>query len=88
MIQLYLEPPGLAVERPARTLVAFRRVQLAAAEQRRISLEVPLRHLAFFDPEQDGFRLEAGHHRLVVAHHSEDPGLACALELQGGWLGP
>ena len=88
VIQLYLEPPGLAVERPARTLVAFRRVQLAAAEQRRISLEVPLRHLAFFDPEQDGFRLEAGHHRLVVAHHSEDPGLACTLELQGGWLGP
>ena len=88
VVQVYLEPPGLAVERPPRTLVAFQRVPLQAGESRRISLAVPLRRLAFFDEQRDGFVLEGGRHRLVLAQHSEDPGLACELELQAGWVGP
>ena len=88
VVQVYLEPPGLAVERPPRTLVAFQRVPLQAGESRRISLAVPLRRLAFFDEQRDGFVLEGGHHRLVLAQHSEDPGLACGLDLQETWLGP
>ena len=88
VVQVYLEPPGLAVERPPRTLVAFQRVPLAPGESRRISLEVPPRRLAFFDEQRDGFVLEGGRHRLVVAQHSEDPGLMCELELQPDWVGP
>jgi beta-glucosidase len=88
VVQVYLEPPGLAVERPPRTLVAFQRVPLAPGESRRISLEVPPRRLAFFDEQRDGFVLEGGRHRLVVAQHSEDPGLVCELELQPDWVGP
>jgi beta-glucosidase len=87
VVQVYLEPPGQAVQRPARTLVAFARVPLAAGACQRITLEIPLRRLAFFDVHQDGFVIEAGIHRLVVARHSEDPGLACEVLLGATFLG-
>ena len=88
VVQIYLEPPGLSVARPARTLVAFARVPLMAGEKQYLTLTIPLRRLAFFDVVQDGFALEAGVHRLVVARHSDDPGLVCALALEATFLGP
>ena len=88
VVQIYLEPPGLSVQRPLRTLVAFARVPLAAGESQRLALTIPLRRLAFFDIARDGFALEAGVHRLVVARHSDDPGLVCELELEATLLDP
>ncbi len=88
VVQLYLEPPGQAVERPRRSLVAFARLELAAGEARTVTLQGPWRQLAFFDEGQDGFVLEAGLHRLVAARHSDEAGLVCELPLEGGWLGP
>ncbi|WP_322775369.1 beta-glucosidase family protein [Synechococcus sp. CBW1107] len=82
VVQLYLEPPARELERPARTLVAFERLLLAAGEARRITLAIQLRACATFDPAQDGFVTEEGVHRLVVARHVEDEGLAVALELE------
>ena len=87
VVQIYLEPPGQAVQRPARSLVAFARVPLAAAACQRITLTIPLHRLAFFDVDQDGFQIEAGIHRLVVARHCEDPGLALELLLEATFLG-
>ncbi|MFO0136898.1 MAG: glycoside hydrolase family 3 C-terminal domain-containing protein, partial [Cyanobacteriota bacterium] len=87
VLQIYLEPPGQAVQRPARTLVAFARVPLAAGACQRIRLTIPLHRLAFFDITQDGFMIEAGIHRLVLARHCEDPGLAIELLLEATFLG-
>jgi beta-glucosidase len=86
--QVYLEPPAGGMERPRRTLVAFRWVELAAEERRPVSLAIPLRRLACFDTERDGSVLEAGVHRLVVAWHAGDPGLAVELELAAAFIGP
>jgi beta-glucosidase len=88
VVQVYLEPPGREVERAPRSLVAFARLHLAPAERRHARLSIPLRRLAWFDPDRDGFVLEPGLHRLVVARHADDPGLAVALELQAAFLGP
>ena len=87
VLQIYLEPPGQAVQRPARVLVAFVRVPLAAGACQRITLTIPLHRLAFFDIHQDGFQIEAGIHRLVVARHCEDSGLASELALDATFLG-
>jgi beta-glucosidase len=87
VLQIYLEPPGLAVQRPTRVLVGFARVPLAAGTCQRITLTIPLHRLAFFDVHQNGFMIEAGIHRLVVARHSEEPGLACELLLGPTFLG-
>jgi beta-glucosidase len=88
VVQVYLEPPGLLQERPGRTLVAFERITLRAGEQRRLTLAIPLRHLACFDPGRDAFVLEQGVHRLVVARHGDDPGLAVSVDLQAAVIGP
>ena len=88
VVQVYLEPPGELLERPRRTLAAFGRLTLPAQGQRRLTLTIPMRQLACFDPERDAFVLEAGVHRLVVARHAEDPGLAVGVELQEAVLGP
>jgi beta-glucosidase len=88
VLQVYLEPPGLLMERPPRILVAFQRLELEPGEQRRISLEIPLRRLACFDAERDDFVLEAGRHRLVAARHADDPGLGVELTLAATVLGP
>lgn len=88
VVQVYLEPPGLLLERPRRTLVAFERCSLQAGEQRRLGLSIALHQLACFDPQRDAFVLEAGRHRLAVARHAEDPGLVVAVELEAAVLGP
>lgn len=41
VVQVYLEAPGLQLERPPRTLVAFQRLELARGEQRRLELVIP-----------------------------------------------
>ncbi len=81
VVQVYVEPPGIAVERPRRQLVAFRRVFLASRESGMLVLSIPLQRLAWFDESVDAFRLEAGRHRLVVARHVEDEGHALELDL-------
>ena len=88
VVQVYLEPPGQHPERAPRSLVGFQRLQLSAGETRCIGLTISLRRLAWFDPDRDGFVLEEGLHRLVVARHVEDGGLAVALALQATFLGP
>jgi beta-glucosidase len=86
VVQVYLEPPGLLLERPQRALVAFQRLSLPAGEQRRLVMMIPLRQLAFFDRQRDAFVVEEGVHRLVVACHAEDPGQMVCLELQAAVL--
>ncbi|MFO7628461.1 MAG: glycoside hydrolase family 3 C-terminal domain-containing protein [Prochlorococcaceae cyanobacterium] len=88
VVQVYGEPPALVVERPARILLGFARLKLAPGQVERLSLLLPLRRLAWFDSQADAFLIEPGCHRLVVARHVEDPGLAVELELQAELLGP
>jgi beta-glucosidase len=88
VVQVYLEPPGRVVERPTRQLVGFQRLSLAAGEVRAVVLTIPLRRLAWFDESRDAFRLEPGRHRLVLARHVEDGGIALQIELADTLLGP
>ncbi len=88
VVQVYAEPPGAVVERPARMLVGFQRLPLEPGEHHRLTLAIPLRHLAYFDDSADGFRLEAGLHRVVVARHADAEGLAVAVQCEARLLGP
>jgi beta-glucosidase len=82
VVQAYLEPPGEAAERPPRTLVGFARVNLGPGRSQRLLIRIPLRRLAWFDETCDGFVLEGGRHRLLVARHAEDAGIGVDLELE------
>jgi beta-glucosidase len=82
VVQVYGEPPGLLLERPRRMLIGFQRLHLQAGERQDAVLTIALQRLAFFDCDGDCWRLEAGPHRVVVAQHSDDPGLAMGVELE------
>jgi len=88
VVQIYAEPPGRAVERPRRTLVGFRRLNLEPGQSERVAIPIPLRRLAWFDASRDAFVLEAGRHRLLVARHAEDEGIGVDLTLEAGVVGP
>ncbi|MCP9890951.1 glycoside hydrolase family 3 C-terminal domain-containing protein [Cyanobium sp. Aljojuca 7D2] len=88
VVQVYVEPPGLALERPRRTLVGFGRLALEPGGSQRLCLPIPLRRLAYFDEATSHFWLEAGPHRLHVAQHSEDEGLVVELFCAATDLGP
>ncbi|MFM1811479.1 MAG: hypothetical protein RLZZ336_417 [Cyanobacteriota bacterium] len=82
VVQIYLEPPAAALERPSRSLVGFVRVQLQPGALRRLRLKIPLRRLACFDEDADRFVVQPGRHRLVVADHADDPGQGVELDLE------
>ena len=88
VVQVYVEPPGRVVERPARLLVGFGRLQLEPGAAQRLTLAIAWQRLAYFDEGADGFRLEPGRHRLVVARHAEAEGLAVDVQLEALLLGP
>jgi beta-glucosidase len=88
VVQVYVEPPGLVLERPRRTLVGFGRVSLEPGGCQRLRLAIPLRRLAYFDQATSRFWLEAGTHRLRFAQHSEDAGLLVELVWAATDLGP
>ncbi len=89
VVQVYLEPPGQAVERPSRVLAGFARVELDPGESRPVVVDVPWRRLAYFDESQDAFVLESGSHRLVLARHAEhDPAPAVEVDLPALVVGP
>ncbi len=88
VVQVYLEPPGLALERPRRTLVGFGRAALEPGCSQRIGLAIPLRRLAYFDQATSHFWIEAGPHRLRFAQHSEDEGLVVEVICPATDLGP
>jgi beta-glucosidase len=88
VVQIYLEPPPGPVVRGTRSLVGFVRVALKPGANRRISLRIPLRRLAWFDERRDCFVVQAGRYRLVVADHAEDPGQGVSLDLDADVLMP
>ncbi len=88
VVQVYVEPPGVVVERPRRTLVGFGRVALEPGGSQRLILVIPLRRLAYFDETSSRFWLEPGCHRLRMAQHSEDPGLVLEIPCAAIDLGP
>jgi beta-glucosidase len=87
VVQVYVEPPGLVLERPRRSLVGFTRALLEPGDSRQLQLAIPLRHLAYFDEVSGHFWLEAGCHRLRVGQHSEEEGLVLEINCAATDLG-
>jgi beta-glucosidase len=60
VVQVYAGPDPPSPEHPAKRLCGFARVVLAPDETRRVSIEVLLRDLAFYDTAAGCWRLERG----------------------------
>jgi len=81
-VQVYGQDEVGRTVRPARTLVAFRRVSLEAAGSTRVVVEVPTSLFALWDA-RDGWVVEPGTIRLFVGRSSADIRLEDRVELTG-----
>ena len=80
VVQLYLAPPQDGLHRPLRELKGFRRVELAAGEEARISFPLDRRSFAVW---ADGWRVPGGRYGVLVGSSSRDIRLEGRLEVAG-----
>lgn len=71
VVQAYVAVPGSQVERAPRELKAFQRVGLHAGETKTVELNIPVKELAYYDP-QAGWTVEPTRYQLIVGQHSLD----------------
>lgn len=82
VVQLYTRFDGAHVTRPNKQLAAFKRVELAPGEERRVSFEVGLSQLAYYN-EDMRFVVEPGTLRVMVGTSAHDLPLAGQVALAG-----
>ncbi|MBO4475210.1 MAG: glycoside hydrolase family 3 C-terminal domain-containing protein [Bacteroidales bacterium] len=81
VVQLYVARVDSAVEWPAKELKAFKRVSLKAGESRKISLDIPLKDLRYWDEAAAAWALEHGKLQLLVGSASDDIRLSADVEI-------
>jgi len=72
VVQLYVSAPGVQLERPARELRAFRKLELSAGERARVQISLGARDLAYWDEGAGAWALEPGRYRVQVGGSSAD----------------
>ena len=76
VVQLYVSAPaageGPAYERPAQELKGFEKVYLAAGESRKVSIEVPLEDLGYYDEAAADFVTVKGQYTARIGSSSRD----------------
>ncbi len=75
VVQVYARFPGSPIERPAKKLVGFARVTVAAGQTRRVDIAVRGTDLAYWDVARHAWALERGTVELMVGNSSADAAL-------------
>ena len=81
VVQLYVQRVDSAVEWPTKELKAFSRVSLGAGESKKVTLEVPLKDLRYWDEASAAWALEHGKLRLLLGSASDDIRLTAETEI-------
>ena len=79
--QLYVRRIGAGVEWPDKELKAFRRVALKAGETRKVTLEVPVSELRYWDKDANGWKLEPGRIEFLLGSSAGDIRLTAQCEI-------
>jgi beta-glucosidase len=72
VIQIYVNDVKSSVLRPLKELKAFKKVLLNADETTTVSLEIPVKDLAFFDDSNMDWKLEEGQFKLLIGTSSTE----------------
>jgi beta-glucosidase len=80
VVQLYVAPTAAPVERPAKELKAFAKLELQAGESRRATLDLDARAFAYFDVERQLWVAAPGAYKLIVATDADTPVLTAEVE--------
>ena len=79
--QLYVRRIGAGVEWPDKELKAFRRVALKAGEVKKVTLEVPVSELRYWDKDANGWKLEPGRIEFLLGSSAGDIRLTAQCEI-------
>lgn len=71
VVQCYVAVPESRVERAPKELKAFTRVSLQPGEVKTVTIEIPAKELAYYDPQQ-GWTVEPARYTLIVGQHALD----------------
>ena len=82
VVQLYVQDMAGSVTRPVKELRGFKRVALAPGETRRLTFQLDLSQLAFYD-RQMRFVVEPGEFGVYVGSSSEDIRLMASIRVTG-----
>jgi beta-glucosidase len=80
--QLYIRDAAASVTRPVKELKAFKRVSLKAGESKRVSFDLHVNQLGFYNPAMD-FVVEPGTINVMIGASSEDIRLEGTFEITG-----
>lgn len=81
IVQVYASLPDNAGEPPHR-LIGWDRVELAAGEEKPVSISIPKDRVTIFDEGSDGWKLAPGHYTVLVGASSRDLPLHQSITLQ------
>ncbi len=70
VVQLYVKHLDSKVDRPLKELKGFQRVLIKAGQSRRVSLQLPVERLAYWNSEQHRFVVEPGKVELMIGSSS------------------
>ena len=88
VVQLYVSAPEGKVYKPLRELKAFRKVRLAAGEEKEVRLTVNRDELRYFDVQKHAWVLEGGEYRFQLCSDAETVVLEQAVTLEGEHSAP
>jgi beta-glucosidase len=81
-VQLYVRDTESFLPRPEKELKAFRKVWLAAGEEKEILFEINKRDFSFYSPERGGWVAEEGEYEIMAGASSRDIRLSEKITLQ------
>jgi beta-glucosidase len=85
IVQVYVRDPVASINRPKRELRGFARVHLDPGASERVTIELDMRSLAWFDADGQRWIAEAGEFEIQVGASSEDIRSCCRIRLTDTW---
>ncbi len=82
VLQVYVGKKDSRVERAVKELKGFQKIELAAGEQKTVSVKIPVSSLAFFDEEAHAWEVEKGGYTIYVGTASDNIAKELPLEVK------
>jgi len=82
VVQMYVRDTATGYVHPSSELRGFRRVKIPAGRTERVTMELPVRSLAYYDTAHDDFRVAPGRWEVMVGAASDDIRLRAPLTVK------
>ncbi len=82
IVQLYIADPVAGIDRPAKELKGFEKINLKPGESKTVSFEIDAADLSYYSIEDNGWKAEAGEFQALIGPSSEDIRTIASFELK------